>query len=246
MAKAKNLEEFEAEFGRPTMVVPPQKGVLERLQSNGSAPEAMCDYWRRFGFSVFQDGWFQLVNPETYAPMLDAWLEGTDLEGKDDYIAVTRTALGEITVWGRKTGYGFSISVMSDGIILKRKNNAAGIAKGEDNKWGESIFWGCGLLNYGTSKVKDNSDTQFFFSALKRLGPLGPDQMYGFVPALPLGGTLDADSLQIVSAPEHLTMLAGISERPVLTFDDLVERALRQGSREGRQPDGRRRVSVPR
>ncbi|SFJ01594.1 GAD-like domain-containing protein [Jannaschia pohangensis] len=229
MTKAKELKDFEEVFGVPTAVMLAPNDVINRL--SGIAPEAMCDYWRRFGFSVFQDGWFQLVNPETYAPMLGAWLEGTDLEGKDDYIAVTRTALGEVNVWGRKTGYGFSISVMSDGIILKRKNNAAGIAKGQADKWGESILWGCGLLNYGTPNMDhDDLYVRLFLAAKARLGPLGPDQMYGFVPALPLGGKIDADNLQIVSAPEHLTMLAGISERPVLTFDDLVKRAFGAGA----------------
>ncbi|KIT16609.1 GAD-like domain-containing protein [Jannaschia aquimarina] len=232
MTEAKELEDFEEVFGLPTNVSSAPNDVIGRLSK--IAPEAMCDYWHRFGFSVFQDGWFQLVNPETYAPALEAWLKGTDLEGADDYIAVTRTALGEVSVWGRKTGYGFSISVMSDGLILKRKNNAVGIAKGQANKWGESLLWGCGLLDYGTPDLDDDDIyIRLFLAAKARLGPLGPDQMYGFVPALPLGGEIDADNLQIVSAPEHLTMLAGISERPVLTFDDLVKRAFGADAVEG-------------
>lgn len=228
MITAKELKEFGAMFGQPSSVVAAPSDTIERLSA--IAPESMCDYWRHFGFSVFQDGWFQIINPEIYAPMLAAWLADTDLQDKDDYIAVTRTALGEIDVWGRRTGYSFSISVISDGIEVKRKNNEAGIAKGEANKWGESIFFGCGLLEYGTPEMDDDIDIRLFLAALKRLGPLGPDQMYGFVPALPLGGKLNADNLQIVSAPEHLTMLASISERPVLTFDDLVKRAFGDGA----------------
>ena len=72
-------------------------------------PEVMIEYWERFGFSVFQDGFFQLVNPEFYTASLDLWLKGTELEGKDEYFVIQRTVFGVLEVWGRRTGYGFSV-----------------------------------------------------------------------------------------------------------------------------------------
>jgi len=55
-----------------------------------------------------------------------------------------------------------------------------------------------------------------FDEALGKLGPLEATQIYGFVPALALGGARQVSNLQIVSAVEHLTFLAQLDELEVL------------------------------
>ena len=226
MTAAKEMNEFETTRGKPTAFVSADEPLAGPA---AAAPVDMQDYWQRFGFSVFGHGWFQFVNPETYAPTLDSWLEGTELAEKDSYIAVTRSAFGDINVWGQKTGHAFTITVLTDSIELRRNNDASDIEKGHSDRRAESLMW-----SMKTPRVKKTQtpplSTRLFLAAQKRLGPLGSDQIYGFVPALPLGGQIDSENLQIVSAPEHLSMLAELSARPVLGFDDLVKRAFGEGA----------------
>ncbi|VCU61227.1 hypothetical protein EPIB2_304 [Tritonibacter mobilis] len=64
------------------------------------------------------------------------------------------------------------------------------------------------------------------------MGPLGADQIYGFSPALQLGVENDAANLKIMPAASHLTVLAGLSEKPVIEMDGLAQRAFGSGADE--------------
>ena len=223
MTVAMEMDDFEATRGSPTAMV--HAGNALDLSPCATAPESMRDYWGRFGFSVFRDGWFQFVNPSDYAPAVVAWLEGTELDGSDEYMAVTRNAFGELNVWGAKKGFAFSIAVLMDGIMLNEKNDEQAIRQGNGNRRAESLMWSEKVRPLDKASANQSISVRMFQAAQKRLGPLGSNQMYGFVPALPLGGRIDADTLQIVDAPEHLAMLAGLSTRKILTFDDIATRA---------------------
>ncbi|WP_264754116.1 DUF1851 domain-containing protein [Tritonibacter mobilis] len=69
-------------------------------------------------------------------------------------------------------------------------------------------------------------------TAQQRLGSLGADQIYGFSPALQLDGEIDAANLKIVPAASHLTVLADLSEKPVIGMDGLAKRAFGSGADE--------------
>ncbi|SFJ14512.1 GAD-like domain-containing protein [Jannaschia pohangensis] len=216
MSVAKNIPDFVKRYGEPSVHVPAPPEVVARLAPH--LPKVMPEYWHQLGFSVFQNGFFQIVNPETYASAVVAWIKDTELAELDTFHAVTMTAFGELYLWGEKLGRHFTISPMQDGLVVNRDNNEKDIASGKGEVFAEMTF-------FRIRRKPESLSERLFASAVKRLGPLGPDQMYGFVPALPIGGQIDADNLQIVSAPEHLMMLAGLSERPVIGFDDLVTRA---------------------
>ena len=213
MTVAEGLDFFAERYGEPTVFVPAPEEVLNRLAPQ--VPEVMLDYWQRFGFSVFQDGYMQLVNPETYAAALEDWLKGTSLDGTDQYCVIQKDAFGRMIVWGQNTGINFTIRPTADAIQMRRSNQAKDIAAGDINRWAERCF-------HEIKLDKDDVYGRLFTEATDRLGPLGADQMLGLVPAVPLGGQLAAENFQIFSAPEHLAMLAQIGQRHVLTFDDLA------------------------
>ena len=223
MTVATEMDDFEATRGSPTTIVPADDAL--NLSPCTTAPDSMRDYWSRFGFSVFRDGWFQFVNPSDYAPAVAAWLDGTELDVTDEYMAVTRNAFGELNVWGTRTGFAFSIAVLMDGIALNEKNDEEAIRQGNGNRRAESLMWSEKVRPLDKAPANQPISVRMFLSARQRLGPLGPNQMYGFVPSLPLGGRIDANTLQIVDAPAHLAMLAGLSTREILTFDDIATRA---------------------
>lgn len=70
---------------------------------------------------------------------------------------------------------------------------------------------------FGGRDRKGNDFDNLFAPALKKLGRLKHDEMYGFVPALALGGPATLDHLQKVKAVEHLVLLAQLSELWVMT-----------------------------
>lgn len=60
----------------------------------------------------------------------------------------------------------------------------------------------------------------------------GVDQTYGFSPALQLDGEIGAANLKTVPAVSHLTVLADLSEKPVIGMDGLAKRAFGSGADE--------------
>mgnify|MGYP002079457892 CR=1 FL=1 len=55
---------------------------------------------------------------------------------------------------------------------------------------------------------RKNFKKRLFQQALKQHGPLAPDESYGFVPALPLGGKEVMTQIQKVKTLEYLDLLA--------------------------------------
>ncbi|WP_229381237.1 DUF1851 domain-containing protein [Shewanella psychropiezotolerans] len=64
--------------------------------------------------------------------------------------------------------------------------------------------------------MKDLDENPLFERAMALLGPLEADEMYGFVPALAIGGAPKLENLQKVKVIEHLTFLADLGEKTVM------------------------------
>ena len=69
--------------------------------------------------------------------------------------------------------------------------------------------------------VESNDYGDLFQPAMKKLGTLRHDEMYGFVPALMFGGPDTLDHLEKVKAVEHLTLLSQIAALQPYSFSDL-------------------------
>ncbi|RXE86551.1 glutamyl-tRNA amidotransferase [Pseudoalteromonas sp. A757] len=64
--------------------------------------------------------------------------------------------------------------------------------------------------------LKDHNEKPLFERAVEKLGPLENGEIYGFVPALALGGEPKLENLQKVKATEHLAFLADLGEKRVM------------------------------
>ncbi|MDR0673172.1 MAG: DUF1851 domain-containing protein [Zoogloeaceae bacterium] len=64
-----------------------------------------------------------------------------------------------------------------------------------------------------------------FESAFKKLGPLQPNEIYGFVPMLPMGGVRDLEHLQKVDAFAHLSILRQVTGelRQIMGYADIYK-----------------------
>lgn len=78
------------------------------------------------------------------------------------------------------------------------------------------------VQSFVLSKSKERNDFENMFKrAKKKLGVLKPDEMYGFAPALILGGPDTFDHLQKVKAVEHLMLLSQLTELEPYSFADI-------------------------
>ena len=164
---------------------------LARFQ--GKLPEQLLSFWDEHGWCGYADGLFWTVDPQEYEPVLEAWIGNTPFMERDAYHVIARSAFGKLYLWGERTGD--SLKVMAPG--------AYGFSR-------ESIFQG-DRLEFALRLFAD-----LFSPALRWLGQLKHDEMYGFVPALALGGSATLAHLKKVKAVEHLVLLAQLAPLQIM------------------------------
>ena len=189
------LQLFISEWGQPTQRILASEEDLSEL--SGYVPAILIAYWREVGFSVFKSGLMLLTNPLEWQETVDEWLEGTELESLDRFIPLMRGAFGDFRLFGLNKGHTATLMV-SDGAYMGRRDQP-------DYTMDISIKGEFVCCDPGRFDLSDHSPN--FADALKKLGPLHPNEMYGFVPVLPLGGTRDLEHLQKLDAFAHLSIL---------------------------------------
>jgi hypothetical protein len=198
------LKEFGEQINR--RVVPVSSLDRYRLR----LPRQLLKYWEEFGWAGYSNGLFWIVNPQEYEGVVSSWLEGTEFEYKDEFHVIARSAFGELFLCGEKFGPVIRITTMDSYAIVP-------------HIWDQipediDLNIRC-LFAFMSSSTRDSDG--FFELARKKLGTLDDTQMYGFVPALALGGPRDVEKLQKLSAVEHLTLLAQLEELTILRLPEL-------------------------
>jgi len=74
---------FIEEFGSPIERREVPTSSIQRYR--GKLPDQLLEYWREHGWCGYGDGIFWMVNPQDYDAIVESWLEGTELEGFDNY-----------------------------------------------------------------------------------------------------------------------------------------------------------------
>jgi hypothetical protein len=201
-----------------TRVVPKEKIA----KFKGKLPDRLLNYWELYGFSGYGKGLFWLVDPEEYEPALEAWIGDTEFMEKDAYYVIARSAFGELYLWGTKSGQSLKICNVLD--MIFPSDDTKEVSAGSSDRLIESFI---AVQDKKDLDQNDHLGKPLFERAIKTLGPLAHDEMYGFVPALVLGGQADLKFLQKVKAVEHLVMLAQLGERQIMM--DIVKYSQSQG-----------------
>lgn len=175
---------------------------LERYR--GKLPDQLLAYWQEHGWSGYADGLFWTVDPQEYEPALEAWIGATPFIEQDALHVIARSAFGGLYFWGERTGY--ALKLFAPGAYVLSMSDMG--IRGSLDQHAQRFF--------GYLDREENDFAELFAPAMKRLGRLQHDEMYGFVPALALGGPADLAHLQKVKAVEHLVLLAQLSELRVL------------------------------
>ena len=162
-------------------------------------PDQLISYWKDQGWCGYGNGIFWTVNPEDYEGVLTQWIEDSGLNFEDDLHVVARSAFGGLYVWGERGGYCLTISS-----YLGRYSRRTSRFTGENVDFGVRVF-------FSSMDPKYNDVVDLFAPAMEKLGILNSDEIYGFVPALALGGSMDLKYLQKVKVIEHLEFISQLS-----------------------------------
>ncbi|MGJ7549654.1 GAD-like domain-containing protein [Pseudomonas alloputida] len=197
---------FLKEMGEPIFrqKVPPSS--MERYLE--ILPSKLLKHWKEHDWSGYGDGIFWTVNPQEYEEVTASLTKGTQLENRDNYHLIARGAFGDLYLFGEKTG--FSVKILAH--ISRYRGSEYELTATDMDREVQSFF---------LSKDKASVDFDGMFEpAKKKLGVLNHDEMYGFSPALTLGGPCENAHLEKVKTVEHLLLISQICPLVPYSFSD--------------------------
>ncbi|MDH4557417.1 DUF1851 domain-containing protein [Pseudomonas sp. BN417] len=176
-------------------------------------PPVLLDVWRQEGWACYGHGRFWTVNPSEYEHIKDAWLEGTPLATLDTFHVIARSAFGDLYLCGEKTGASTTIISLHNEILAQKNRLKAKSLEDQDTSI-QALF---GVSDPEDFDFTDTNGKLLFDRAMKKYGPLAPDEMYGFEPALVLGGSPTLENLRRLKLDPHLLILRNF-DTPTLPF----------------------------
>lgn len=195
---------FIEKFGEATSSIEVNKTSIEKW--TGVLPDVLLNYWRLEGWASYKNGLFSLVDPDIYEDILDFWLEGTSLDENDAYHVIAQNGFGGLYVFGEKTGRNITISPCNSRIIFNKNKSK--------RKSPEVLAWDIkGLIGSVKPEMIDLEDERgvgIFDRAVKLLGPLNYDEIFGFDTALALGGGSNLKNIKKVDCQIYLRILREI------------------------------------
>jgi hypothetical protein len=195
------FEKFQREFGEAIDRRDVPASTIERYR--GKLPDKLLSYWEEHGWCGYADGLFWTVDPQDYEPALEAWIGDTQFMEDDAYHVIARSAFGAIYFWGERNGFAFKLFAPGS-YAVERERKSSSL-----DRQIQTFF--------ALRTRKENDFDGMFAGALKKIGRLRYDEMYGFVPALALGGAATLESLERVKVVEHLVLLAQIESLEIMS-----------------------------
>lgn len=165
---------------------------------NAILPKYLLDLWEKRGLLHFKERFYWLVNPDEYYTSFYALFNSEDTH----------------TFVLMRTGFGGLFILQKDCSPAKKKTNVEG-----------KYYYYCPIFNQTTYLADSFKDVlngwlttkeiyesltlwPIYKQATERLPKIEPNECYGFVPAIALGGDLDVENIKIIPIKEHLAFLA--------------------------------------
>jgi hypothetical protein len=206
----KYIDYFVKTMGPAVQRIDAPHPAIEKYR--GHLPDLLLKFWDQYGRSGYGDGIFWTVNPAEYDDLVHHWLGESGIANPETFHVIARSAFGDLYLWQSHTLSTVKISTFNARYQLTIITNLSP----EKADIHVSAFF--------MSKERTTGDYNDLFSdALKKLGPLKPDEMYGFVPVIALGGPNDLEHLEKVKMIEHLTFLSQLTPLTDWCFPDLKD-----------------------
>lgn len=189
-------EEFRTTYGTGTRYRPFEKADRERLAP--IIPEFLLELWEADGWAGYRDGLLWTVDPQEYEPIVAAWKFP-----EAPLAAVARTALGKLYLLGTfKTQSGGS----AQGVLGLNPHTSTYSFVGQR---AEKFFTKTIAQEDYASDALQEPETR---RAAKALGPVAWNEMYGYEPALALGGSGKPDTVRRYNIFNHQLLLSQLGE----------------------------------
>lgn len=192
---------FIDEFGEANSAEVVPEAALRRWA--GRLPGQLLTYWRQEGWCSYGRGLVWTVDPDAYEALLPQWLEGTPLAELDTFHVFARSAFGDLFLCGEQSGANATVCCSINTITAVAKELRAKDDELKDASI-RAFFAASFRADFDRSDI---AKKPLFDRAFARLGVMAPDEMYGFEPALALGGTPVLDHLRRVKTQQHLALL---------------------------------------
>ena len=181
------LNNFHRFVGKPTQHAPFAPGDRERL--TGRLPEALIRLFEVDGWSSFKSQSLWLCDPDVMRNVKQSWLG--DFPKAEIFL---RTALGDFYFWDGKYVRACLVHLSS---IMYASNNVTWFLS--DVITEPRLFKSLGLPKFANLGRKAH-------------GPLEPDEVYFWKPALALGGSSDTSALEKGKLDVTLDILSQLQE----------------------------------
>ncbi|MEQ2024896.1 GAD-like domain-containing protein [Xenorhabdus szentirmaii] len=197
---------FIDEFGEATQHrTVPTEAIDKWL---GKLPSQLLYYWKTEGWNSYQNGLFSIINPSDYESIVDMWLKDTPFESEDAYHAIARSGFGELCLCGEKTGTNLIISCAFNTIYYNKGNFYEKSKQRADLDI--STFFASKYLD--SFDIEEDDDIWCFSKAVEKYGPLNENEVFGFEPAIFLGGDVTLDNIKKLDVYIHLDILSQFSK----------------------------------
>ncbi|WP_139738893.1 GAD-like domain-containing protein [Actinomyces wuliandei] len=202
----------------------------------GVLPASVLHLWERFGFDGFGAGRWWFTDPFQWAPVVDAWVEGTEVPFPHQrWWCLARNATGTMRLWGEVSGPALTLTPTL-GWVRPYAGHARDMA---DPVMRERM--GALTLVSASEDIFDDDDTGVLVAdwAIGNLGVLAADQVYGLTPAYCFTGRISLDQVGIEDAVAHLVFLAQAQEHTLeQDFSAAAAQIAATIATEGTQDDG--------
>ncbi|SDA32878.1 hypothetical protein SAMN02799622_05346 [Methylobacterium sp. UNC378MF] len=209
------MEEIDAfarvigDFGPPENAksVPPD--VIELYKDY--LPPSMIRFWETYGWGNYKSGYCRICDPRPFQPLVKSMFTNDPDFDHQDLTVIMFTALCEMDIWSRK-GYGIYVNLANSRVNSQSKivNPSTGKKYNKDFLIGSKIH----------GRISNGGMQDYYSEAVERLGKLKLDEVFGFVPALQLGGDPFPENLQRFKAMEYLDFLAQIEPLTLIEITD--------------------------
>ncbi|OTA20399.1 GAD-like domain protein [Xenorhabdus beddingii] len=131
------------------------------------------------------------------------WLEDTPFESIDSYHAIARNGFGKLYLCGEVTGLNLTIDCIFNTIFYSKERSY----KKEKGKLDREISSFFGIKSNDGLDLKGNTKKGFFSCAVEKYGPLNENEIFGFEPAIILGGEIKLENVRKLDMHIHLDIL---------------------------------------
>ena len=197
---------FLEEFGEPDSIEPLGIEIIETYED---IPDILRALWRRYGWCSFANGLFWLTEPKLHASRIVEWTKSFEVSKADTWIVFARTAFGKLFCYQEKSARILRLGTPNGFAITQRKPQKS-IQSSLEAFFAMHQRESCDLYDF--------KEELMFNAALKSVGRLGGNEVYGFKQLLTQGGRATPENLIRRDFLEYLDEMVKV-DKPVLRLN---------------------------